>query len=113
MAPVEPPEGFLRQAVDHRPLFAGRTLVALAGASVAVAAALTSFGGFDGGASNPGTVRATEAPVDNPPSGLSAARSAVSADSVAGLQRSSEGWFAQVRQVADVVSVELGFPTLD
>lgn len=36
LTPVEPPPGFIDQAIDHRPLFAGRLLVGLLAAAAAV-----------------------------------------------------------------------------
>ncbi len=44
---VEPPPGFLANAVDRRPLFAGRTLAGLGLAAVAVFVAAAGMGGLD------------------------------------------------------------------
>jgi len=43
---VEPPDGFISVAIDHRPLFAGRVLVGLAGAVVVVFSASFVVGVF-------------------------------------------------------------------
>ncbi len=43
---VEPPPGFIDQAIDHRPLFAGRSVVALVTAAAALLAASFAVGAF-------------------------------------------------------------------
>lgn len=43
---VEPPPGFIDQAIDHRPLFAGRALVGLLGAASLVFGATLALGAF-------------------------------------------------------------------
>lgn len=44
---VEPPPGFLAGAVDHRPLFAARTMLGLGLAAAAVFVAASALGGLD------------------------------------------------------------------
>lgn len=46
LAPVEPPPGFIEQAIDHRPLFAGRALAGLSVAAGVLFAASYAFGAF-------------------------------------------------------------------
>jgi len=43
---VEPPPGFIDQAIDHRPLFAGRALLGLAAAAALVFAGSFAMGAF-------------------------------------------------------------------
>lgn len=43
---VEPPPGFIEQAIDHRPLFAGRSLVGLLAAAAVVFGATFALGAF-------------------------------------------------------------------
>lgn len=43
---VEPPPGFIDQAIDHRPLFAGRALVGLLAAAAVVFGATFALGAF-------------------------------------------------------------------
>lgn len=43
---VEPPPGFIDQAIDHRPLFAGRSLAALTVAAAALFAGSFALGAF-------------------------------------------------------------------
>lgn len=43
---VDPPAGFIEQAIDHRPLFAGRSVVALVAASAVLLAASIAVGAF-------------------------------------------------------------------
>lgn len=46
LASVEPPPGFINQAIDHRPLFAGRSLVGLLAAAAVVFGATFALGAF-------------------------------------------------------------------
>lgn len=43
---VEPPPGFIDQAIDHRPLFAGRSMVGLLAAAAVVFGATFALGAF-------------------------------------------------------------------
>lgn len=45
---VDPPEGFIAAAIDHRPLWAMRTMLALIGAVVVATAASLAVGGGEG-----------------------------------------------------------------
>lgn len=44
---VEPPPGFMAKAVDHRPMFAGRTIVGFGLVAAALVIGATALGGFD------------------------------------------------------------------
>lgn len=46
LTPVEPPPGFIDQAIDHRPLFAGRALVGLLAAASLLFGASYALGAF-------------------------------------------------------------------
>lgn len=46
LGPVEPPPGFIDQAIDHRPLFAGRSLVGLLTAAAVIFGATFALGVF-------------------------------------------------------------------
>lgn len=46
LAPVDPPPGFIDQAIDHRPLFAGRALAGLLAAAAVVFGASFALGAF-------------------------------------------------------------------
>ncbi len=46
LASVEPPPGFIEQAIDHRPLFAGRSLVGLLAGAALVFGATFALGAF-------------------------------------------------------------------
>lgn len=43
---VEPPPGFIEQAIDHRPLFAGRSVVSMVAAAAVLLAASIAAGAF-------------------------------------------------------------------
>ncbi len=47
LPPVEPPAGFIDAAIDHRPLYAGRILVALATATVVLTSLVVGTGMVD------------------------------------------------------------------
>lgn len=51
LPPVEPPAGFIEAAIDHRPLHAGRTMAALALASL-VAVIVATISGLGAGSSS-------------------------------------------------------------
>lgn len=101
LPPVEPPQGFLPAAVDHRPLFAGRTIVGLAGMSAAVVAAALLTGVFD----KPGVVL----PVDALTTQQSLPSQQLAGSSGSGESQAEEIWTA-LTDVASVLTVELGFP---
>jgi len=46
LSSVEPPPGFIDQAIDHRPLFAGRALVGLLAAAAVIFGATFALGAF-------------------------------------------------------------------
>lgn len=46
LGPVEPPPGFIDQAIDHRPLFAGRSMVGLLAAAAVIFGATFALGAF-------------------------------------------------------------------
>lgn len=111
LAPVEPPDGFLTRAVDHRPRFAGRTLVGLGLSSVVLVAVVVAAGGL--GSARGGTPTTTGPGSGDAP--VSALGQAAVGDDLIDPFRSlqSSGVVDRVRDVAAAVSTELGFPSLD
>jgi len=46
LGPIDPPPGFIDQAIDHRPLFAGRSVVGLLASAAVVFGATFALGAF-------------------------------------------------------------------
>lgn len=117
LAPVEPPDGFLARAVDHRPRFAGRTVLGLGLGSVVLVASIMAAGGLNRPAS-----RAVGSPTGGDPQAVTIdgdrgsgvfGQAAVGADDFADPLLRPGGVLGRLRDAAATVSAELGFPTLE